>query len=59
MQSLGHVAEGVNSAATVVRRAHALGVEMPIAEAVAEVLAGRLAPTEALARLMARGARSE
>lgn len=59
VQSLGHVAEGVNSAATVVRRAHALGVEMPIAEAVAEVLAGRLAPTEALARLMARGARSE
>ena len=32
--SLGHVAEGVYSARTVVRRAQSLGIEMPISESV-------------------------
>lgn len=59
VQSLGHVAEGVPSAPTVLARARALGVEMPITEAVCEVLAARLAPREAVARLMARSARAE
>lgn len=59
LASLGHVAEGVYSAATVVRRAQAMGVEMPIAEAVVDVLASRLHPAEAVARLMARQARPE
>ena len=59
LAELGHVAEGVCSAATVLRRARALGVEMPITEAVVEVLEGRLAAPQALERLMTRQARSE
>lgn len=56
---LGHVAEGVTSAPMVLRRAHARGVEMPIVEAVAQVLAGTLSPTEALEQLLSREARAE
>ena len=41
VDSLGHVAEGVYSARTVVQRARALGVEMPIAEAVVALLDGQ------------------
>ncbi|MDO8419678.1 MAG: glycerol-3-phosphate dehydrogenase, partial [Rubrivivax sp.] len=37
----------------------ALGVEMPITEAVVEVLEGRVAPAQAMVRLMARQARAE
>ncbi len=59
VQSLGHVAEGVYCARTVVQRAQLLGVEMPIAGAVEALLAGRLNPREALAALMAREARGE
>ena len=59
LAELGHVAEGVYSAATVLARARALGVEMPITEAVVEVIEGRVAPAQALWRLMARQARSE
>jgi glycerol-3-phosphate dehydrogenase (NAD(P)+) len=57
--SLGHVAEGVHSAAVVLERARRLGVEMPITAAVVEVLRGRLAPGDAVALLMAREARAE
>jgi glycerol-3-phosphate dehydrogenase (NAD(P)+) len=56
---LGHVAEGVTSAPMVLQRAHARGVEMPIAEAVVQVLDGRLAPEEALEQLLRRDARAE
>ncbi|HSQ71794.1 MAG TPA: NAD(P)H-dependent glycerol-3-phosphate dehydrogenase [Rubrivivax sp.] len=59
LHSLGHVAEGVPSAPTVLARARALGVEMPITEAVVEVLEGRVAPVQAMVRLMARQARAE
>jgi glycerol-3-phosphate dehydrogenase (NAD(P)+) len=59
LQQLGHVAEGVPAAAVVLARAQALGVEMPITEAVVQVLQGRLAPADAIARLMSRRARSE
>jgi glycerol-3-phosphate dehydrogenase (NAD(P)+) len=59
LQSLGHVAEGVLTAPVVLARAHALGVEMPIAEAVVEVLDGRLPPAQAVLRLMSRDARAE
>jgi glycerol-3-phosphate dehydrogenase (NAD(P)+) len=59
LAELGHVAEGVYSAATVLQRARALGVEMPITAAVADVLEGRLVPDAALQQLMAREARSE
>jgi glycerol-3-phosphate dehydrogenase (NAD(P)+) len=59
LAELGHVAEGVYSAPTVLARARAAGVEMPITEAVVEVLEGRLAPAQAAARLMSRQSRAE
>jgi len=57
--ALGHVAEGVYSAATVLSRAQALGVDMPITQAVVAVLQGRLQPEQAVTLLMGREARSE
>ncbi len=59
LQSIGHVAEGVYSAATVLARARALGVEMPLTEAVVAVLDGRLPPAQAVEHLMRREARAE
>jgi glycerol-3-phosphate dehydrogenase (NAD(P)+) len=59
LAALGHVAEGVPTAAMVLRRAQAAGVEMPITQAVVQVLDGRLTPRAALAHLMARDARAE
>jgi glycerol-3-phosphate dehydrogenase (NAD(P)+) len=59
LQELGHVAEGVACAATVLQRARALGVDMPITEAVVQVLQGPMTPPQAIAALMAREARSE
>lgn len=59
LAELGHVAEGVYSAPMVLVRARALGVEMPITEAVVAVLDGRLRADEALRRLMSRDARAE
>ncbi len=52
--SLGHVAEGVYSARTVVQRAAHLGVDMPIAQAVVDLLDGNMTPRQAVARLMGR-----
>jgi glycerol-3-phosphate dehydrogenase (NAD(P)+) len=57
--SLGHVAEGVYSARTVVQRARALGVDMPISEAVVALLEGQTQPEQAVAALMGRDAKSE
>ena len=54
VQSLGHVAEGVYSARTVLQRADALGVQMPITRCVVALLEGQLQATEALAALMGR-----
>ncbi len=59
VDSLGHVAEGVYSARTVVQRARLLGVEMPISEAVVALLDGQLQPAEAVAALMGRGPKGE
>jgi glycerol-3-phosphate dehydrogenase (NAD(P)+) len=59
LRSLGHVAEGVLSAPTVLARAQRAGVEMPITQAVVDVLQGRITPVQAAARLMSRGARAE
>lgn len=56
---LGHVAEGVLSASTVVERAQRQSVEMPISEAVVSVLEGQLEPKDALRQLLARQSRSE
>ena len=52
--SLGHVAEGVYSARTVVQRARSLGVAMPIAEGVLALLDGQMRPDQAVAALMGR-----
>ena len=57
--SLGHVAEGVYSARTVLARARLLNVEMPITETVVELLDGRLQAAEAVQHLMARDPRGE
>ncbi|MDO7718153.1 MAG: NAD(P)-dependent glycerol-3-phosphate dehydrogenase [Burkholderiaceae bacterium] len=51
---LGHVAEGVYSARTVVARAAHLGVDMPISQAVVALLDGSLSAKQALAQLMQR-----
>jgi glycerol-3-phosphate dehydrogenase (NAD(P)+) len=59
VDSLGHVAEGVYSARTVVHRAEHLGVEMPISEAVVALLNGKSTPAQAVAELMGRGAKGE
>jgi glycerol-3-phosphate dehydrogenase (NAD(P)+) len=59
LAELGHVAEGVPTAAVALQRAQALGVEMPITAAVVAVLQGRLAPAQAVAALMAREAKAE
>jgi glycerol-3-phosphate dehydrogenase (NAD(P)+) len=57
--SLGHVAEGVYSARTVLQRAHLLGVDMPISEAVVALLDGRLSALEAVQALMGRDPKGE
>ncbi|WP_280154530.1 NAD(P)H-dependent glycerol-3-phosphate dehydrogenase [Piscinibacter sp. XHJ-5] len=59
LRELGHVAEGVYSAAMVRQRAGVHGVEMPIAQAVVEVLDGRITPRQAVEQLMGREARPE
>jgi glycerol-3-phosphate dehydrogenase (NAD(P)+) len=59
LTDLGHVAEGVYSAATVARRARDKGVEMPITEAVVAVLEGRLTPQQAVWQLMQRAPNTE
>ena len=57
--SLGHVAEGVHCARTVVARAHHLGIDMPIAEAVVSLLDGKASAAQVLSQLMARDPRPE
>ena len=57
--SLGHVAEGAYCARTVVQRAQALGIEMPISEAVVALLDGNVTPAQAVASLMERDATVE
>jgi glycerol-3-phosphate dehydrogenase (NAD(P)+) len=59
LADLGHVAEGVPTAAMVLQRARACGVDMPITQAVVRVLDGTLTPAAALEALMGRGARAE
>ncbi len=57
--SLGHVAEGVYCARAVVQRAQALGIDMPIAQAVVALLDDEIRPEQAVSRLMQRVARGE
>ncbi|MGH8674149.1 MAG: NAD(P)H-dependent glycerol-3-phosphate dehydrogenase [Burkholderiales bacterium] len=57
--SLGHVAEGVRSAAEVAKLAARHRVDMPVSDAVNAVLAGRLSAPQAVERLLAREAKGE
>jgi glycerol-3-phosphate dehydrogenase (NAD(P)+) len=57
--SLGHVAEGVYSARTVLHRARLLGVDMPITHAVVQLLEGALTARGAVELLMRRQSRTE
>jgi glycerol-3-phosphate dehydrogenase (NAD(P)+) len=59
IQDLGHVAEGVRCAQTVQGLARRLGIEMPIANAVAAVLFDQMSAQEMIARLLARDAKQE
>jgi glycerol-3-phosphate dehydrogenase (NAD(P)+) len=59
LSAMDQVAEGVPTTRSVVRRARELGVEMPIAEQVYQVLFEGLDPKEALRRLMERPPRKE
>ncbi|MEO8303834.1 MAG: NAD(P)H-dependent glycerol-3-phosphate dehydrogenase [Betaproteobacteria bacterium] len=59
LAELGHVAEGVATAALVRALARHHGVEMPICDAVHAVLYEGLAPREAVLRLLKREHRSE
>lgn len=53
------VAEGVWTSRVVIERAHALGVEMPLCDAVARVLFQGLDPMRAVSELMGRDPKSE
>jgi glycerol-3-phosphate dehydrogenase (NAD(P)+) len=59
LRELGHVAEGVYTAAAVEKRARQLGVEMPITRAVCAVLFGGVSPREAVEHLLARDPKGE
>ena len=54
VHTLGHVAEGVYCARTVVQRARSLGIDMPISQCVVDLLDGRMRPSETVAHLMGR-----
>jgi glycerol-3-phosphate dehydrogenase (NAD(P)+) len=55
----GLTAEGARCARAVAARANTLGIAMPITEAVCSTLFGGVAPSEAVARLLARDATEE
>jgi glycerol-3-phosphate dehydrogenase (NAD(P)+) len=59
LRDLGHVAEGVHTAAAVDTRARLLGVEMPITRAVCAVLFAAVSPREAVEQLLARDPKGE
>lgn len=59
LTELGHVAEGVYCARSVVQRAQLLGVEMPISSAVVSLLEGRSSAHELVQQLLERDPGSE
>jgi len=59
LAGLGHVAEGVRSAAEVAKLAARLGVEMPVSAAVCAVLDGRVTPQQAVELLLSRDPKEE
>jgi glycerol-3-phosphate dehydrogenase (NAD(P)+) len=58
-QLQGEVAEGVFTAEALVELAEGAGVEMPIAEAIREILSGRTDPRAAVVKLMTRELKDE
>ncbi len=59
LEELGHVAEGVQSAASVRELARGRGIEMPITESVCGVLFEGRPPAEAVRQLLARDPKAE
>jgi glycerol-3-phosphate dehydrogenase (NAD(P)+) len=59
LQHLGHVAEGVYSAAEVAKLAQAKGVDMPVSTTVNAVLQGKLTPKAAVEQLLSRDPKQE
>lgn len=59
LAGLGHVAEGVNTAREVMRRAETIGVEMPITFEVNQLLTNQKTAQEAVMALLGRGQRQE
>ncbi len=59
LRELGHVAEGVLTAAAVEKRALQLGIEMPITRSVCAVLFGGVSPRDAVEQLLARDPKGE
>lgn len=59
LKTLGHVAEGVHTAREVMKRAHSLGVEMPITQEVDQVLSHGRSPRQAMENLLNREQKSE
>ena len=59
LQRLGHVAEGVYSAREAAARAVALKVDMPITQAVCDVIDGKASARDALERLLSREPKPE
>lgn len=59
LAGLGHVAEGVSTAPEVCRVAERAGADMPIVQAVAQVLDGSLRPDAAVEMLLSREPRPE
>ena len=57
--SMQNVAEGVNTTCAALEMAHSLGIDMPITQAIYNVLFKELSPTDAIKELMSRPARSE
>lgn len=59
LTTLGHVAEGVYCARSVVQRAQSIGVEMPISSAVVHLLEGQTSAQELVQQLLERDPGSE
>ena len=57
--SMQNVAEGVNTTRAALEMAHSFGIDMPITQAIYNVLFEKLSPTDAIKELMSRPARSE
>jgi glycerol-3-phosphate dehydrogenase (NAD(P)+) len=59
IKSVSSTVEGVSTASSLVELAHSVGVEVPIMEAVSEVVTNKITPTEAIIQLMQIGTGAE